>query len=189
MVSTIKIAIRFTLVTTVLLGLIYPLAVTAFAHFFLRNKADGQILMRNGQVAGSAIIGQSFTGDTYFHSRPSQAGNGYDAANSSGSNLAQSNKKLVDRIQGEVAAYQKTAPGQAVPIDLVTASGSGLDPDITPAAAFYQVHRVAEARHLSDDAVRQLVLAHVEGRQFGLLGEPRVNVLALNLALDGVAGK
>jgi K+-transporting ATPase ATPase C chain len=189
MVSTIKIAIRFTLVTTVLLGLIYPLAVTAFAHIFLRNKADGQILMRNGQVAGSAIIGQSFTGDTYFHSRPSEAGNGYDAANSSGSNLAQSNKKLVDRIQGDVAAYQKTAPGQAVPIDLVTASGSGLDPDITPAAALYQVHRVAEARHLSDDAVRQLVLPHVQGRQFGILGEPRVNVLALNLALDGVAGK
>jgi K+-transporting ATPase ATPase C chain len=189
MVSTIKIAIRFTLVTTVLLGLMYPLAVTAFAHFFLREKADGQILIRNGQVAGSAIIGQSFTGDTYFHSRPSEAGNGYDAANSSGSNLAQSNKKLVDRIQGDVAAYQKTAPGQAVPIDLVTASGSGLDPDITPAAALYQVHRVAKERHLSDDAVRQLVLAHVQERQFGILGEPRVNVLALNLALDGVAGK
>jgi K+-transporting ATPase ATPase C chain len=189
MISTIKIAIRFTLVTAVLLGLVYPLAVTAFGHFFLRNKADGQILMRNGHVAGSTIIGQSFTGDTYFHSRPSEAGNGYDAANSSGSNLAQSNKKLVDRIQGDVAAYQKTAPGQAVPIDLVTASGSGLDPDITPAAALYQVHRVAEARHLSDDAVRQLVLDHVQGRQFGILGESRVNVLALNLALDGVAGK
>jgi len=189
MVSTIKTAIRFTLVTTVLLGLIYPLAVTAFAHFFLREKADGQLLVRDGHVAGSAIIGQSFTGDIYFHSRPSLAGNGYDAANSSGSNYALSNKKLIDRIQGDVAAYQKTAPGQAVPIDLVTASGSGLDPDITPAAALYQVHRVAETRHLSDDAVQQLVLAHVQGRQFGILGEPRVNVLALNLALDGVAGK
>jgi len=188
MISTLKIAIRFTLVTAVVLGLAYPLFMTALAHFLWRDKADGQLITRNGQVIGSAIIGQSFTSDAYFHSRPSEAGNGYDAGNSSGSNLAQSNKKLVDRIQGDVATYQKSAPGQAVPIDLVTASGSGLDPDITPAAALYQVHRVAEARHMTDDAVRQLVLAHVEGRQFGVLGEPRVNVLALNLALDD-AGK
>jgi potassium-transporting ATPase KdpC subunit len=189
MFSTLKIAIRFTLITTVLLGLIYPLAITAYAHFFSRDKADGQIMTRNGHVIGSAIIGQSFTGDTYFHSRPSAAGNGYDAGNSSGSNYALSNKKLIDRIQGDVATYQKSAPGQAVPIDLVTASGSGLDPDITPAAALYQVHRVAEARHMSDDAVRQLVLEHIQGRQFGLLGEPRVNVLELNLVLDDAAGK
>jgi potassium-transporting ATPase KdpC subunit len=189
MFSTLKVAIRFTLITAVMLGLIYPLVVTALGHFFWRYKADGQLISRNGQVMGSAIIGQSFTADKYFHSRPSAAGNGYDAANSSGSNYAQSNKKLIDRIQGDVAAYQKTSPGQPVPIDLVTASGSGLDPDITPAAALYQVHRVAEARHLNDEAVRALVLAHIQGRQFGVLGEPRVNVLALNLALDDGAAK
>ena len=187
MTSALKIAIRFTLVTTVLLGLIYPLAITAFAHLTMRHQADGQLITRDGKVIGSAIIGQTFTGATYFHSRPSNAGNGYDAANSSGSNLAQSSKKLVDRIQGDVATYQKSNPGQPVPIDLVTASGSGLDPDITPAAALYQVHQVAQARHLSDDVVRNLVQEHTQGRQFGILGEPRVNVLQLNLALDATA--
>jgi potassium-transporting ATPase KdpC subunit len=187
MTSNLKIAIRFTLLTTVLLGLIYPLVITAFAHLAMPSKADGQLIVRDGKVIGSAIIGQSFTGDTYFHSRPSAAGNGYDATNSGGSNFAESNKKLVDRIQGDVAAYQKTAPGRPVPIDLVTASGSGLDPDITPAAALYQVHRVATARHLSDDAVEKLVLAHTQGRQFGILGEPHVNVLALNLDLDAIS--
>jgi potassium-transporting ATPase KdpC subunit len=189
MFSTLKVAIRFTLITTVVLGLLYPLVMTAIARIFWREKADGQLITREGHVVGSAIIGQSFTSDKYFHGRPSQAGNGYDAANSSGSNYAQSNKKLVDRIDGDVATYQKSNPGEPVPIDLVTASGSGLDPDITPAAALYQVHRVAQARHMSDDAVRQLVMAHVEGRQFGVLGEPRVNVLELNLALDSAAGK
>lgn len=189
MMSTLKVAIRFTLITTVVLGLIYPLVMTGIAHLFWRDKADGQLISMQGHVVGSAIIGQSFTSDGYFHGRPSEAGNGYDAANSSGSNLAQSNKKLIDRIQGDVAAYEKSAPGQAVPIDLVTASGSGLDPDITPAAALYQVHRVAEARHMTDDAVQRLVMAHVQGRQFGILGEPRVNVLELNLALDDAAGK
>ncbi len=189
MISTLKIAIRFTVITAILLGLVYPLAMTGLAHVLWRNKADGQLITRNGQVIGSAIIGQSFTSDGYFHGRPSEAGNGYDAANSSGSNLAQSNKKLVDRINGDVATYQKTNPGQPVPIDLVTASASGLDPDITPAAALYQVHRVAAARHMNDDAVRQLVMAHIQGRQFGILGEPRVNVLALNIALDEASGK
>jgi K+-transporting ATPase ATPase C chain len=189
MFSTVKIAIRFTLITAVLLGLAYPLVMTVFAHFYMPDKSVGQLVERNGQVIGSAIIGQSFTDDKYFHGRPSAAGNGYDAANSSGSNYAPSNKKLIDRMQGDVATYQKTAPGQAVPIDLVTTSGSGLDPDITPAAALYQVHRVAEARHLNEDLVRQMVLAHVQGRQFGVLGEPRVNVLALNLSLDEAAGK
>ena len=189
MISTLKIAIRFTVITTILLGLAYPLALTAIAHVLWRDKADGQLITKNGQVIGSAIIGQNFTSDVYFHGRPSAAGNGYDAANSSGSNLAPSNKKLVDRINGDVATYQKSNPGQPVPIDLVTTSGSGLDPDITPAAALYQVHRVAQARHMSDDAVRQLVKAHIQGRQFGILGEPRVNVLALNLALDEAAGK
>jgi potassium-transporting ATPase KdpC subunit len=189
MISALKIAIRFTLITTVLLGIMYPLAITAFAHLTMHNQADGQLIIRNGKVIGSAIIGQSFTGDTYFHSRPSAAGNGYDAANSSGSNLAQSSKKLVDRIQGDVATYQKSNPGQLVPIDLVTTSGSGLDPDITPAAALYQVHQVAQARHLSDDVVRNLVQQHTQGRQFGILGEPRVNVLQLNLALDAMSSK
>jgi potassium-transporting ATPase KdpC subunit len=187
MFSSFKIALRFTLVTTLLLGLLYPLAITGFAHLFLRDKANGQILTRDGHVIGSAIIGQSFTGEIYFHDRPSQ--NTYDATNSSGSNYGQSSKKLVDRIQGDVATYQKSAPGQAVPIDLVTASGSGLDPDISPAAALYQVHRVAEARHLSDETVRQLVQAHTERRQFGILGEPRVNVLELNLALDAASAR
>jgi potassium-transporting ATPase KdpC subunit len=189
MISTLKIAIRFTVITTILLGLVYPLAMTGIAHVLWRDKADGQLIVKNNQVIGSAIIGQSFASDGYFHGRPSSAGNGYDAANSSGSNLALSNKKLIDRINGDVATYQKSNPGQPVPIDLVTASGSGLDPDITPAAALYQVHRVAQARHMSDDAVRQLVMAHIQGRQFGILGEPRVNVLQLNLALDQAAGK
>ena len=187
MTSNLKIAVRFTLVTTVLLGLIYPLVITVFAHLTMRSQADGQLIVRDGKVIGSKIIGQSFAGDTWFHGRPSYAGNGYDAANSSGSNMAQSNKKLVDRIQGDVATYQKNNPGKPVPIDLVTASGSGLDPDITPAAALYQVHRVAAARHLSDDAVEKLVQEHIQGRQFGILGEPRVNVLQLNLALDALA--
>ena len=187
MTSNLKIAVRFTLVTTVLLGLIYPLVITAFAHLTMRSQADGQLIVRDGKVIGSKIIGQNFAGDNYFHGRPSEAGNGYDAANSSGSNMAQSNKKLVDRIQGDVAAYQKSNPGKPVPIDLVTASGSGLDPDITPAAALYQVHRVAAARHLSDDAVEKLVQENIQGRQFGVLGEPRVNVLQLNLALDALA--
>jgi len=189
MISILKIAIRFTVITTILLGLVYPLATTGIAHVLWRDKADGQLITKNGQVIGSAIIGQSFTGDRYFHGRISAAGNGYDAANSSGSNLALSNKKLVDRINGDVASYEKSNPGEPVPIDLVTASGSGLDPDITPAAALYQVHRVADARHMSDDSVRQLVIGHVQGRQFGVLGEPRVNVLELNLALDQTAGK
>jgi K+-transporting ATPase ATPase C chain len=185
--NTLKIAIRFTLVTTVLLGVLYPLAVTAFAHIAMRDKADGQIILHDGTVIGSAIIGQSFTGARYFHSRPSAAGSGYDATSSGGSNYAQSNQKLVDRIEGDVAAYQKQNPGKPVPIDLVTASGSGLDPDITPEAAFYQVHTVAEARHLSGDTVRNLVQGHIQGRQFGILGEPRVNVLELNLALDAAS--
>jgi potassium-transporting ATPase KdpC subunit len=189
MKSNLKIAIRFTLITTVLLGIIYPLVITAFAHLTMRNNADGQLITRDGQVIGSAIIGQSFAGDTYFHGRPSEAGNGYDAANSSGSNMAQSNKKLVDRIEGDIATYQKANPGKPVPVDLVTASGSGLDPDITPAAALYQVHRVATARHLSDDTIDKLVRAHIQGRQFGILGEPRVNVLQLNLALDALTAK
>src|ERR1700733_5905489 len=179
------IAVLYTLVTTVLLGIAYPLMVTAIAQITMPNKANGQLLTQDGHVLGSAIIGQGFTSDRYFHSRPSAAGNGYDATSSGGSNLGPTNKKLVDRIDADVSVYQKQNPGKDVPIDLVTTSASGLDPDISPAAAFYQVARVAAARNVSKDAVENLVQAHIQARQFGVLGEPHVNVLELNLALDG----
>jgi potassium-transporting ATPase KdpC subunit len=182
--KSLKIAIRFTLFTTLLLGIVYPLLVTGFAHLALRKHADGGLITRGDKVIGSHLIGQNFSSEKYFHSRPSAAGTGYDASNSSGSNFAQSNQKLVTRIQGDVAKASSDNPGQPVPIDLVTASGSGLDPDITPAAALYQVHRVAQARKLSDEDVGRLVKAHITPRQFGFMGEPRVNVLELNLALD-----
>ena len=184
MKRTLIISIRFTLVTTLLLGIAYPLALTAFAHLALREKADGQLISSNGQVVGSRVIGQTFGSEKYFHSRPSAAGNGYDATSSGGSNLASSSQKLVSRIQGDVAKYQQNGNTQPVPIDLVTASGSGLDPDISPAAALFQIKRVAQARGLTEDAVRNLVMANTQPRQFGVLGEPRVNVLELNLALD-----
>jgi potassium-transporting ATPase KdpC subunit len=185
--NTLNIAIRYTLITTVLLGIVYPLMVTAVAHFTMPYKADGQLITRDGHIIGSAIIGQSFTSDRYFHDRPSAAGNGYDATASGGSNYAQSNKALVDRIQSTVAAYQKQNPGKPVPIGLVTTSASGLDPDISPASALYQVPTVAAARHLPEQTVRRLVEDHIQGRQLGVLGEPRVNVLELNLALDAAA--
>ncbi|MGC2638242.1 MAG: potassium-transporting ATPase subunit KdpC [Acidobacteriaceae bacterium] len=186
--STLLVAIRYTLVTTVLLGIVYPLVVTGLAQLTMRNKADGQLIVRNGQVIGSAIIGQGFTSDRYFHERPSAAGNGYDATNSGGSNLAQSNKALQTRIDGDAAAWRKRNPGAQgdVPIGLVTTSASGLDPDISPADALYQVPMVAAARHLPEAQVRGLVERHIEGRQFGFLGERRVNVLELNLALDAL---
>jgi K+-transporting ATPase ATPase C chain len=189
--STLMIAVRYTLITTVLLGIVYPLLITGIAQLTMRNKADGQLIVRNGQVIGSAIIGQSFTGARYFHSRPSAAGNGYDATSSGGSNLAQSNKQLVTRIQTDVAAWHKQDPDAKgpVPIGLVTASASGLDPDISPEDALYQVPMVAAARHLPESTVRALVEAHIEGRTFGILGEPRVNVLELNLALDRLHAK
>jgi K+-transporting ATPase ATPase C chain len=184
--STLITAIRYTIVTTILLGVIYPLVITGIAQATMRDKADGQLILRNGVVIGSAIIGQNFASDRYFHGRPSAAGNGYDAANSGGSNLAPSNSALVDRINSAVAAYQKQNPGKPVPIDLVTTSASGIDPDVSPAAALYQVPAVAAARHLPEDTVRKLVEDHIQGRQFGVLGEPRVNVLKLNLDLDAV---
>lgn len=184
--STFITAIRYTVVTTILLGIVYPLIVTGIAQITMRNKADGQLITRNGVVIGSAIIGQNFTSDRYFHGRPSAAGNGYDAANSGGSNLAQSNTALVDRINAAVAAYQKQNPGKPVPVDLVTTSASGIDPDVSPAAALYQVPAVAAARHLSEDSVRKLVEDHIQGRQLGVLGEPRVNILKLNLDLDAL---
>jgi K+-transporting ATPase ATPase C chain len=180
-------ALLYTAVTTVLFGLIYPLVVTGVAQLLFHDKANGQLITENGKLIGSHIIGQPFTAPAYFHSRPSAAGNGYDAANSSGSNYAPTNKKLIDRVAADVAANQLDHPNTDVPIDLVTASASGLDPDITPAAAEFQVARIARERHLSEDAVRQLVSAHTQGRQLGFLGEPRVNVLELNLDLDRAA--
>lgn len=182
--NQLGIAIRFTIITAILLGIGYPLAITGFAHLTMHDKADGQLISQNGHVIGSRILSQGFTSDKYFHPRPSAAGNGYDATASGGSNFAQSNQKLVTRIQTDASALARSNKGEPVPIDLVTTSGSGLDPDITPAGALYQVHRVAAARGLSDDAVRKLLDEHVTGRQFGILGEARVNVLELNLALD-----
>jgi K+-transporting ATPase ATPase C chain len=174
-------ACLYTLVTAVVLGLGYPLVITGLAQLAFRDKADGQLIVRQGVVIGSRLIGQPFTGSGYFQSRPSAAGVGYDAAASSGSNLAPTNKLLVNRVKSSVAAE---STGAAVPVDLVTASGSGLDPDITPAAALYQVPRVARERKVPEDTVRELVMEHITPRQFGLLGEPRVNVLELNLDLD-----
>ncbi len=181
------IALLYTVVTTFLFGLVYPYVVTGFAQVLFRDKANGQLIYQNGQLAGSRIIGQPFSAAGYFRSRPSAAGNGYDAANSGGSNFAPTNKKLIDRVSGDVAALQTDHPGSDVPVDLVTASASGLDPHITPAGAEFQVGRVARERHLSEDAVRELVAQRTEGRQLGFLGEPRVNVLELNLDLDRVA--
>jgi K+-transporting ATPase ATPase C chain len=183
----ITIAILYTAVTTILFGVIYPLVVTGVAQLLFKNKANGQLIYSKGttpQLIGSHIIGQPFSAPGYFHSRPSAAGNGYDAANSGGSNFSPTNKKLIDRISGDVTTNQLDHPGADVPVDLVTASGSGLDPDITPAAADFQVTRIAHERHLSEDAVQQLVARHTRGRQLGFLGEPRVNVLELNLDLD-----
>jgi K+-transporting ATPase ATPase C chain len=177
-------AILFTVVTTVLLGLAYPLAITGLARFW-PEKANGQLITRNGAVVGSRILAQPFTGPAYFHPRPSAAGtNGYAADNSSGSNLGPTNQKLIDRVKTDVATLQSENPGKPVPVDLVTTSGSGLDPHITPAGAEFQIPRIAKARGTSEDELLKLVQAHTEGRQFGFLGEPRVNVLELNLALD-----
>jgi K+-transporting ATPase ATPase C chain len=180
-------SIRFTLVTAVLLGLLYPLVVTGVAGLIFPHKAAGSLILKNGQVIGSELLAQSFTSDRYFHPRPSAAGNGYDATSSGGSNLAQSNAKLVTRIQGDIDKLAAANPGKPVPIDMVTTSGSGLDPDITPDNADYQAPRVAKARGLTEEQVRQLIQQHTAGRTLGLLGEPRVNVLELNLALDNLA--
>jgi K+-transporting ATPase ATPase C chain len=184
MKKNLIISVLMTIVTTILLGVIYPLVVTGLAQLFFKDKANGQLIVENGTVIGSRIIGQSFTGAAYFHSRPSSAGTGYDAANSNGSQLGPTNHALIDRVKGDVAANQADNPSQPVPIDLVTASGSGLDPDITPAAAEFQIPRVARERNTTADQLRQLIANHTQGRQLGFLGEPRVNVLELNLELD-----
>jgi K+-transporting ATPase ATPase C chain len=175
-------AVLMTVVTTILLGLAYPLIVTGIAQLIFPDKANGQIIAHDGAAVGSRIIGQPFTGDAYFHSRPSAAGSGYDAANSGGSNFGPTSKKLIERVTQQVQAER--AGDQPVPIDLVTASASGLDPDITPAAADYQIPRIARARGMNEADLRVLVRRHTNGRQLAFLGEPRVNVLELNLDLD-----
>jgi K+-transporting ATPase ATPase C chain len=183
-------SVLYTVITAVVLGIGYPLAVTGLAHVLFPKQADGSLIYgADGTLVGSRLIGQAFAGPGYFWSRPSAAGNGYDAGNSGGSNYAPTNAALATRVAATVQTLNPKGTSAPVPIDLATASGSGLDPDISPAAAYYQVARVAAERHMSEDAVRALVTAHVTPRQFGLLGEPRVNVLELNLDLDKAAGK
>ena len=178
-------AFLMTIATTILLGIIYPLVVTGLAQVLFPKKANGQLIEANGKVIGSRILAQGFSSARYFHPRPSAVN--YDPTNSNGSQLGPTNHQLVDRVKGDVATLQTENPGMSVPIDLVTTSASGLDPHITPAAAEFQVRRVAKERALSEDRVRAIVRQHTEARQFGFLGEPRVNVLELNLALDEVA--
>jgi K+-transporting ATPase ATPase C chain len=184
MKKNLVISVLMTIATTILLGIIYPLVVTGLAQVVFPHKANGQLIQKDGKIVGSSIIGQGFAGAGYFHTRPSAAGNGYDAANSAGSNLGPTNQKLIDRVKGDVAAAQADNPGKEVPIDLVTTSASGFDPHITPASAEFQLQRIARERGTSIDQIRALVAKHTEGRQFGFLGEPRVNVLELNLDLD-----
>lgn len=188
--KNLLISVLYTAVTGVLLGILYPLLMTGLAQAFFHNKANGQLIMKNGVIIGSRIIGQSFTGPGYFHGRPSAAGtNGYDASASGGSNYGPTNKKYVDRVAADVATWRKENPSVLVPVDLVTASGSGLDPDITPAAAYFQVPSVAKIRGIPEEQLKELVAKYTTQRQFGFLGEARVNVLELNLALDKMAGK
>jgi K+-transporting ATPase ATPase C chain len=196
MLREIRPAIVVLLALTLITGLVYPLAMTGIAKVIFPHRAEGSLIERDGKVVGSAFIGQEFTSDKYFHGRPSATtapdpkdptktvAAPYNAANSGGSNLGPSNKALIDRVQGDIDTLKKENPSAPVPADLVTTSASGLDPDISPEAALFQVPRVAKARNLAEDRVRQLVTDHVEGRFLGLLGEPRVNVLLLNLALD-----
>jgi K+-transporting ATPase ATPase C chain len=184
MKRNLLISIWMTLATTVLLGVIYPLIVTGLAQAIFPRQANGELIQVGGKLVGSRLIGQPFTGPGYFYSRPSNAGAGYDATQSGGSNLAPTNKALLDRVSASIHARQLENPNAPIPIDLVTTSGSGLDPDISPAAAAFQIQRVARERHMKEDDVSALVKAHTLERQFGFLGEPRVNVLELNLDLD-----
>lgn len=187
MKKNLLISVFMTIVTTILLGLVYPLLVTALAQLFFRDKANGQLVQRSGTVVASRIIAQPFVGTGYFHPRPSAAGSGYDATSSGGTNFGPTNQKLIDRVNVDVASAQAENPGRPVPVDLVTTSASGLDPDITPASAEFQVPRVAKARGISEESVRAIVARHTQGRQWGFLGEPRVNVLELNLSLDSAS--
>lgn len=185
--SVVKTPVLFTLITAIILGVVYPLVVSGLAKMLFPHQAAGSLILRNGQVIGSELLAQSFRSDRYFHPRPSAAGSGYDATASGGTNLAQSNAKLVQRIQADIDKLQAQNPGKPVPIDMVTTSASGLDPDVTPDNAYYQAARVARARGLSEDSLRSLIAQHTEGRELGFLGEPRVNVLQLNLALDQIS--
>jgi K+-transporting ATPase ATPase C chain len=186
MKKNLLISLWFTLVTTIMFGLIYPLAVTGLSQLLFPGKANGQLIEKNGKLVGSRIIGQAFTGPGYFHSRPSAAGtgNGYDPTSSSGSNLGPTSKVLLDRVNGDVQKLHAENPGSPIPVDLITTSGSGLDPDVSPAAAEFQISRIARERHVSESELRSLVAKHTFGRQLGVLGEPRINVLELNLDLD-----
>jgi len=184
MKKNLLIAVWFTLVTTLMFGLIYPLGITGLAQLFFHDHANGQLIERDGKLVGSRIIGQAFTGPGYFHSRPSAAGAGYDPTSSGGSYLGPTNKNLLERVKNDVQKLHAENPNAPIPIDLVTASGSGLDPDISPAAAEFQIHRVAHSRGMKEEDVRALVERHTKGRDLGFLGEPRVNVLELNLDLD-----
>jgi potassium-transporting ATPase KdpC subunit len=184
MKKNLMISIWMTLATTVIFGLLYPLAVTGLAQVLMPAQANGQLLLPSGKLVGSRIIGQPFSAPQYFHPRPSAAGNGYDPLASSGSNLGSTNKALTDRVNSDVAKLQAENPNMPVPIDLVTSSGSGLDPHISPAAAEFQIPRVAHVRGISEQDLRTIVARHTKGRDLGFLGEPRVNVLELNLELD-----
>jgi K+-transporting ATPase ATPase C chain len=177
-------AFLMTIASTILLGMLYPLVITAVAQVLFKDKANGQIRYRNGEAIGSRIIGQPFTSAKYFHSRPSAAGNGYDAANSGGTNYAPTNQKLIDRIRADAGTLHQENPAQPIPVDLITTSASGLDPEISPAAAEFQIPRIARERAMPESTIRELVAKHTRQRDFGLFGEPRVNVLELNLALD-----
>jgi K+-transporting ATPase ATPase C chain len=186
MKKNLVIAVWFTLVTTAMFGILYPLAVTGLAQVLFPRRANGQLIEKNGKTVGSRIIGQSFTEAGYFHSRPSSAGTGYDATASGGSNLGPTNKNLLDRVKGDVEKLRAENPKDPIPVDLVTTSGSGLDPEISPAAAEFQILRVARERGMKEEDLHRLVQKHTKGRDLGFLGEPRVNVLELNLDLDSV---
>jgi len=193
MVKQLKIAILFTAVTTILCGVLYPLAVTGAAKLLFSDRANGSLVSTKGKITGSKLIGQPFTSPVYFHPRPSAAGAGYDSLASGGSNLGPTNRQLADRIQSQSAELRTENSTKPIPADLLTTSASGLDPDISPEAADFQVPRIAHARSISEPDLRALVRAHTKPRQFGFLGEPRVDVLELNLALDvaypGAIGK
>ncbi len=183
-------AIALTIVLTVLVGIVYPFVITGLSELLFQEKANGSLIEREGKVIGSRLIGQPFKGVGYFHSRPSAAGSGYDAGASGGTNLGPTSKQLLDeQVRGRSKQLHTENPNAEIPIDLITSSASGLDPHISPAAAEFQIPRVASERRMTEDEVRQLVSSHAEGRQFGILGEPRVNVLELNLALDEASKK